>query len=272
MQITNFFIPEATQAQKNTADSGVKKYSVTDGEEYSYQTLISKEDMLITMVDDTIQYTPNKATREAILNDAISNAISIGRINEKGNAVVFVPDLSKEVILSKAGFRHGLDRRLSVNAPATLKAGEILKNAIKINELHPKKQNIDNSYVLVGIAKNSKDEPYIVQFVVNEITNEVASVDVLYSVNAKIQSVAAYKTNRPGAYPQSSQSQPATLTDSKISISDLLHLVNRYFPDVLSKNVYKHFGHANRPSGSLGQSAKFSIPEVTEDSFNRMLS
>lgn len=100
----------------------------------------------------------------------------------------------------------------------------------------------------------------VVQFVVNEITNEVASVDVLYSVNAKTQSAAANKMNRPGAYPQSSQSQPATLTDSKISIFDLLHLVNRYFPDILFENVYTYFGHSNRPAGKLGEHAKFSIP------------
>ena len=42
---------------------------------------------------------------------------------------------------------------------------------------------------------------------------------------------------------------------SKISISDLLQYVNKYFPDVLPESGYKHFGHSKRPQGELGKSA-----------------
>lgn len=109
-------------------------------------------------------------------------------------------DTDTDVILSAKGLRHGLDRRFSTNAPVTLKAGEILKNAVRINELTPKKDTVDASYVLIGAAKNEKNEPYIVQFVVNRASNEVTSVDVLYSIGTK--------TEPAGSYPQRSRAYP----------------------------------------------------------------
>ena len=43
-----------------------------------------------------------------------------------------------------------------------------------------------------------------------------------------------------------------------ISVSELLDYVNKYFPDILSEDVLLHFGHSERPSGELGESALFS--------------
>lgn len=175
-----------------TMDDDIR-YSQRD---YSYEALTSKADMKITVIDDSVKYKPTPTIRKNIVNQAIKNAISIGKTNENGNAVVYVKDIESDVILGVKGLRHGLDRRLEVNTPVTLNAGAILQNAIRVNELVPEKENITNSYVLIGAAKNKKNEPYIVQFVVNRATNEVTSVDVLYSVNAKT------KKNQPGAYPQ----------------------------------------------------------------------
>lgn len=157
-------------------------------------------------------------------------------------------DTDTDVILSAKGLRHGLDRRLSTNAPVTLKAGEILKNAVRINELTPKKDTVDASYVLIGAAKNTKNEPYIVQFVVNRASNEVTSVDVLYSIGTK---------KEPAALLPEVTGVPATLTGSTISISSLLDYVNRYFPDILPESVLKHYGYTARPDGELGESALF---------------
>ena len=120
-----------------------------------------------------------------------------------------------------------MDRRLSVNAPIALKAGEILKNAIRINELIPRNETTAESYALIGAAKNAKNEPYIAQFVVNRHTNEVDSVDVLYAFNAKTEPTGSLSPEFATA------ETVAPLTGSDISISDLLDYVNRYFPDVL---------------------------------------
>lgn len=216
--------------------------------DYSYAALAAKPDMQVTTVDDVVRYDADSKMRKNIIARAIAAAKKVGSTNENGNAVIHVDDTDTDVILSAKGLRHGLDRRFSTNAPVTLKAGEILKNAVRINELTPKKDTVDASYVLIGAAKNAKNEPYIVQFVVNRASNEVTSVDVLYSIGTK---------KEPAALLPEVTGVPATLTGSTISISNLLDYVNRYFPDILPESVLKHYGYTERPSGELGESALF---------------
>lgn len=50
----------------------------------------------------------------------------------------------------------------------------------------------------------------------------------------------------------------ATPTDSAISIADLLEYVNRYFPDILPESALRHYGHTERPDGTLVESVLFS--------------
>ncbi len=216
--------------------------------DYSYAALAAKPDMQVTTVDDVVRYDADSKMRKDIIARAIAAAKKVGSTNENGNAVIHVDDTDTDVILSAKGLRHGLDRRFSTNAPVTLKAGEILKNAVRINELTPKKDTVDASYVLIGAAKNAKNEPYIVQFVVNRASNEVTSVDVLYSIGTK---------KEPAALLPEVTGVPATLTGSTISISSLLDYVNKYFPDILPESVLKHYGYTERPSGELGESALF---------------
>ena len=219
------------------------------GRDYSYETLAAKPDMKVTAVDDSVHYRPTSETRKNIVSRAINAAKKIGRVNENGNAVVRVKDTGDDVILGAKALRHGLDRRFSVNAPVTLHVGEILENSLRINELNPREENTEASYVLVGAAKNAKNEPYIVQFVVNRYSNEVSSIDVLYAVNAKTEPAGSLSPEITGV--------PATLTGSAISIRSLLDYVNRYFPDILPESVLRHYSYERRPSGKLGESALY---------------
>ena len=230
-----------------------EKFSLrNNAENYDYDTLVSKPDMKITEVDDSVQYSPNSTTRKEISLRALEQAKKVGFENKNGNAVIHVTDIDTDVILGLKALRHGMDRRLSVNAPIALKAGEILKNAIRINELIPRNETTAESYALIGAAKNAKNEPYIAQFVVNRHTNEVDSVDVLYAFNAKTEPTGSLSPEFATA------ETVAPLTGSDISISNLLDYVNRYFPDVLPESVLKHFGHTERPEGRIGESALFS--------------
>ena len=156
----------------------------TQGNKYSYQALISKPDMEITTVDDSVEYIPTAENRKNVVNEAVKNAASVGRINENGNAVVYVEDIDTEVVVSKNSLVHGIDRRLEISAPIILNIGSVVKNSIKINELTPKKQSASASYVLIGYAE-SENYVYPVRMVVNRYTNEVDTIDVLYAVNTK---------------------------------------------------------------------------------------
>ena len=126
-------------------------------------------------------------------------------------------------------------------------AGEIIRNSIKINQLAPRKSEIDESYILIGAAKDSNGELHIVRSVVNRVSNELTSMDVLYAINAK-------KENRLRSMRPRFQH---LVTDSTISIAQLLDFVNLYFPDILSESVFTHYGHKESPNGELGKSALY---------------
>ena len=210
--------------------------------DYSYDALVRKPDMTLAILGDA-----DGLTRKEVIDKALAEAEKYGGVNQNGNVYVHVNDTDADVIISAKALRHGLDRRFTVNAPATLKVGEILQNAVRVNELVPKLDTVDATYVLMGAAKNKNNEPYIVQFVVNRASNEVMSVDVLYAINAKTEPAGSLSPEITGV--------PATLTGSSISIANLLTYVNRYFPDVLPESVLRHFGHSERPAGKLGEGA-----------------
>ena len=72
--------------------------------------------------------------------------------------------------------------------------------------------------MLIGIVKNSVNEPFVVSFIVNKHTNEIQSIDVLYAVNTK---------KEPAGSLSPEVSTPPT--GSTISISNLLDCVNNCF-------------------------------------------
>lgn len=239
------------QAEKTKTAAGKgdgARYSMKD---YSYDALVRKPDMTLAILGDA-----DGLTCKEVIDKALAEAEKYGGVNQNGNVYVHVNDTDTDVVISAKALRHGLDRRFSVNAPATLKAGEILQNAVRINELVPKLDTVDATYVLMGAAKNKNNEPYIVQFVVNRASNEVMSVDVLYAINAKTEPAGSLSPEITGV--------PATLTGSSISIANLLTYVNRYFPDVLPESVLRHFGHSERPAGKLGEGALFSLKAYSE--------
>ena len=225
------------------------RYSDRDSD-LSYESLVAKPDMALTTVDNSVSYTPSAETRKNIVDTAIKNATSVGYANEKGNAVVYVKDIGTDVIVSKKSIQHSLDRRLNVLAPILHNIGSILQESIIINKLMPRSANIDESYVLIGAAKNTKGELYIVRSIVNRYTGNVDNLDVLYATHTKKESAAL---DEPAVTNNSLR-----ITDSIISISNLLDYVNKYFPDILPEDVFRHYGHTERPSGDVGESALFS--------------
>ncbi|HZJ75675.1 MAG TPA: hypothetical protein VFD25_03715 [Clostridia bacterium] len=253
------FYPEQIKRTDNHAPTGNEdvRYSYRESfgkdDEYLYDNLIKKPDMSLTVIDDTSIPPPSREARKKIIATAKKNAALIGTVRSDGSVSVNVSDINNEVVLSTGGLKHGLDRRFQLVAPIVINSGKILSNAIKINDLTSKKATASKSYVLLGAAKNSNNDLYIVSFIVNRHTNELLSVDVLDSINAKTESAGSLS-------PRLTEYSAAD-TDSKISISSFLEIVNEYFPDVLPMDVLNHFGHDKRPSGKIGESALFSYRE-----------
>ena len=232
------------------------KFSERD---YTYENLVSKPDMILTVLDGTV---PDN--RADIIHQAKKNATKVGKVNPKDKSIsVFVDDIGKDIIIGTDGLRHGLSRGKNIqNRPisiVTLRAGEIIKNSIRINELNPSKESAIGSYILIGASTDNDSNLYIVRSVVNEYSSELASMDVLYAINTKKES-AMLNASR---YANDSLS----VTDSTISIAELLDSVNKYFPDILPESVLRHYGYDSRPDSrtddELGKSVLYSERDDT---------
>lgn len=173
--------PAVSQKQKNTAEAVKKSTKRT----FSYDELIRKPDMKLTVLAESVPQDINgKIDRGGLVYKALQNALKTGHINNNGNAEVYVKDIGRDVAISKAAVRHGIDRRIEVQAPVLMHIGEVISNSIEINQLMPKKATASDSYILLGAAKDS-DNIYVVSSIVNRYTNSIDSVDVLYSANIK---------------------------------------------------------------------------------------
>ncbi len=230
---------EATVRMDELARNGGR---LPQGERFLYHELVQKPPMRVVTIDDTKKY--DKSSRDEIVGLALTNCKEYGAVNENGNALIYVKDIDKNVIMSKNGLRHSLDeKRINKIAPLTIKAGELIKNSILLNEAVPKKNTVSNELILLSMAKNENNEPYVVRFVVDEISNELVTIDVLHAIDTR---------KRPAAHggPQVTD-QPLLVTGHKISIAVFLDCVNYYFPDVLPMNVLKHYGKSERRQGDL---------------------
>ena len=240
--------------------NSTEKYSDRD---YSYDNLVSKPDMKVTQIG-----TEAPSNRADIVFEAKRNASKIGKFNVKdGSVSVYVDDIGTDVILGTDGLKHGLRRSKNIstdiNSLAILNAGEIIKHSVKINELIPKDKNATSSYVLIGCAENSSSR-FIVRSIINTFDNSLSKMDVLYAV--KVKESAAQPA------PGSAAKAVSSVTDSKISITDLLEIVNRHYPDILPESVLKHFGYSERPSGDLAVSALYSFRDTKSGMANDKLS
>ena len=236
----------------------------TKAHPYAYDTLVSKPDMRVTTVDLNVP-----KNRADVVYQAKQNAAKVGKFDPKtGSVSVYVDDINANVLLGTDGLKHGLrrtkDPQNDANYIVTIKAGEIIKNSIKVNEMNPKKVDAKESLVLIGVAKNPGGDTYVVRSIVNRFSNELTSIDALYAINAKKQELAATKSPRFTA-------EPLSETSSTITIANLLDLVNQYFPDVLPEDVLKHYGYDARPEGDLGKDILYSTQETDNISNRDML-
>ena len=238
--------PDIDRADVVFSDDGVS-YSADDVE-LNYENLVKKPDMILTTVVNSYGM-----SREDIVSEGKTNAASVGYVNESGVPVVLIKDTKSEIRVTNKGLRHGLRRKYLDNGSVTAKAGEILSNSIKINELSARKNSPNGSNVLIGAARRGK-KIYIVRSIVSKGSNELEEIDTLYAIDTKIESAAL---NAPG-----NPDNPFPVTNSKISIAKLLEYVNRYFPDILPTDVLMHFGREARPNSSVSNSAVYSADDA----------
>ena len=227
-----------------------------DDIKFSFNKLISKPDMnIIPLGEEQVK----NLTRKEIVDKARENAKSVGGVDTLGRIVVHVDDVNSDVIVGTNSIRHGFVRDFETNAKIALHIGEYLKNSIKVNEIEARSDNAVGGYVLLGYGKDIEGNHYPAYFVVETLTtgeSELIEFDSLYSFNGKKIVEAIGGANQDFK----------VLTSTKISISELLDIVNEVHSDILPKTVAEHYGNERRKT-KLGGSVRFSLKNknITED-------
>ena len=249
----------------------------SDYPKYTYKALTSKADMPVTMLDDIDVFDKNgRLNRDLIVRKGIENvrAKSNPR-NTNENTYVYIPDVGRDVLVTKDSLRHGLARKAENTAKATMKIGDILENSIRVNELLPRKSSI-GGYVLMGAATDNQNNYYPVRIVVNNFSiEEIEVLDVLYAINAKKRRTSPQtrqgivENSTPLIKGSSSKEQssneaelpadavPPIKAPSLISIAELLELVKNDFSDVLSNDVLQKL-NVPRAKSTLSESVRYS--------------
>lgn len=236
---------ESRYALKNSREQGQNPYS--------YQALTAKRDRVVVDLTDVGEISRDDAVRMGLAN-ARKHA---DREDPHGAPMIYVEDLGKYVTVGASALRHGLDRRIKVNGEATAHIGDLLTQAIVVNEADPKKENHANTYILLGVAQNSSQENVYVRMVVNQSTGQLEDVTSLYAVSTK---------KEPGASSRRATGiNPGTPAGSTITVAEILNNVKDIYSDILSKDVLQALNVINPINSELTKRLRYSLRNVDED-------
>ena len=220
---------------------------------YAYRVLTEKGDRTVVDVSDVGEITRDEAVQRGLENVRKYT----DKTDRNGVPMMYVDDLGKYVTVGSKALRHGLDRRVKVNGAATAHIGDLLKQAIVINEADPKKEKHTNTYILLSVARDSNQENVYVRMVVNQSTGQLEDVTSLYALNTKNRARRVVAPNG-----EVSHGVPA---GSTMTVAEILENVKDIYSDVLSKDVLKALGVEKRSESELTQRLRYSLRNVDTD-------
>lgn len=227
---------------------------------FTYDEFLNKDHVIVSEYDKSIDY--DSLTRSDVVSNALENAKEYGYVDNNGGVHVIVDDTNTDVLITTHGLSHGLDRRFNLNKTAVVNIGSVLKSSILMNVLEPRKHEVE-SYVFIGMLQTNNGYD-LVESVVNRFTYQLEEVNTLFSVNAKEEAavsaaITSLNVEPLGSNPPTYRSENSLVTSVPIiRINDFLSFVNEKYADILPADVYKHYGHKDRPKGKLGESARYS--------------
>lgn len=120
-----------------------------------------------------------------------------------------------------------------------------MQNAVPINALYNTAKDVTGTYAMAGYATDSAGREFAAIITVEQKTGKIAAVeayDMLHAVSGRQK-----KGSQADTKSQSIRSIKAT----KISISDLLRIVNSTHQSILPEDVLQKFGEQRNPQGGL---------------------
>ena len=227
-----------------------------DGSVYTYDFLTSLPDMDVTMLPelDAVRGAENRVDTAKVVQEGMKNARAVGTERD-GKVFVRNRYTGKRLMVTTNSIRHGINgaaNRVLTNARLGAVVGDIVKNAVPINALYNTAKDVTGTYAMAGYATDSAGREFAAIITVEQKTGKIAAVeayDMLHAVSGRQK-----KGNQADTKSQSIHSIKAT----KISISNLLRIVNSTHQSILPEDVLQKFGEQRNPQGDYTGKAKFS--------------
>ena len=227
-----------------------------DGSVYTYDFLTSLPDMDVTMLPevDAVRGADNRVDTAKVVQEGMKNARAVGTERD-GKAFVRNRYTGKLLMVTTNSIRHGINgeaNRVLTNARLGAVVGDIVQNAVPINALYNTAKDVTGTYAMAGYATDSAGREFAAIITVEQKTGKIAAVeayDMLHAISGRQK-----KGSQADTKSQSIHSIKAT----KISISDLLRIVNSTHQSILPEDVLQKFSEQRNPQGDYTGKAKFS--------------
>ena len=227
-----------------------------DGSVYTYDFLISLPDMDVTMLPevDAVRGAENRVDTAKVVQEGMKNARAVGTERD-GKIFVRNQYTGKMLRIDNSSIRHGLNgkqNRLLTNARMGVVIGDIVKNAVPINALNNKAKGVTGTYAMAAYVTDSRRREFVAIVTAEQINGNIAGVevyDVAHAVSGRQKNSSQADTKSQRVY---------SIKAAKISISDLLQIVNSTHQSILSEDVLQKFGEQRNPQGDYTGKAKFS--------------
>nr|DAO94704.1 MAG TPA: hypothetical protein [Caudoviricetes sp.] len=227
-----------------------------DGSVYTYDFLTSLPDMDVTMLPevDAVRGADNRVDTAKVVQEGMKNARAVGTERD-GKVFVRNQYTGKMLRIDNSSIRHGLNgkqNRLLTNARMGVVIGDIVKNAVPINALNNKAKGVTGTYAMAAYVTDSRGREFVAIVTAEQINGNIAGVevyDVAHAVSGRQKNSSQADTKSQRVY---------SIKAAKISISDLLQIVNSTHQSILPEDVLQKFGEQRNPQGDYTGKAKFS--------------
>ena len=237
-------IPLSERFKDSNVDIRYSSKDTDDNEEskFSYDELIKKPDMKVTIIDYVVPLINGAIDRKSVKSQAINslNGLDNGK-NNNGRKYVYVDDIGEYVSVNSKSIEHGLSRGITTTAYVSSKIGPILKNSILINKLNPRSGNTVSSYILLGMGADKNGNVYPTRFVVNKYIDGTCTLREIQYLNSLYSVKSQKNETRRTKYALSNQQNADAHSGFNISISELLDIVKDNYPDVLPQSVLSKY-------------------------------
>ncbi len=255
-----------------------------DSEIYSYDFLVAQPDMNVIQLDnvDTIREN-GRVNQHKVIENGMENARTVGTERD-GKVYVRNSYTGRELRVDVSSIRHGMNgemNRILTNARLGSVIGDVVQNAIPINALHTKVQDVTGTYAMAGYAADEKGREFVAIVTVEQRSGDIAGVDV-YDVTHAVSGrqkrrsdqadtksqgvdpvkIASSQESRQAAHISEPQGVYPSMAASKISIADLLDVVNQTYQSILSDDVLYQLGEKRSPRGYYSDKVRYSVDDA----------